>query len=98
TLKPALEAAYRDLMGRSGAYGKLLDSLAAPGGQRPTADALREAQAVMQHASGVFWQASIAELDHLLAARIAGLNGRMAWSLVLTFAVFLASVALAWWV
>ncbi len=98
TVKPALDAAYRELIGRSAAYGKLLDSPAALGGQRPTADALREAQAAMQQASGVFWQASIAELDHLLAARIAGLNGRMAWNLFLTFAVFLASVALAWWV
>src|SRR5438270_6928277 len=98
TVKPALEAAYHDLMDRSGAYGKLLDSLAAPGGQRPTPNALREAEGAMQKASGVFWQASIGELNHLLAARIAGLNGRMAWSLFLVFAVFLASVGLAWWV
>jgi methyl-accepting chemotaxis protein len=97
TVKSALEASYGELMARSAAYGKLLDSLAA-GGQRPTADALREAQGAMQQASGVFWQATIAELDHLLTARIAALNARMAWSLFLTFAVFLASVALAWWV
>jgi methyl-accepting chemotaxis protein len=97
TVKAALETAYGELMARSAAYGKLLDSLAA-GGQRPTADALREAQGAMQQASGVLWKASIAELDHLVNARIAELNARMAWSLFLTFAVFLASVALAWWV
>jgi methyl-accepting chemotaxis protein len=97
TVKAALETAYGELMARSAAYGKLLDSLAA-GGQRSTADALREAQGAMQQASGVLWKASIAELDHLVNARIAELNARMAWSLFLTFAVFLASVALAWWV
>src|SRR5437867_1408287 len=52
----------------------------------------------MQQASGVYSQVAIAEFDHMLAERIAELNSTRAWSLFLTFAVFLASVALAWWV
>src|SRR5438132_9736561 len=75
---------------------KLLEALAAPGGQLPARDALRDAQSAMQQAAGAFWDASIAELDHLLAARIAGLNSRMMWSMGLIFAVFVGSVALAW--
>ena len=95
TVEPALGAAYREQLARSGAYGKLLDSLAE--GVRPTAQALREHQVAVQQAAGAFWQVSIAELNHLLKARIAGLNRTMAWSLFLVFAVFLASVVLAWW-
>ena len=94
TMKGALGAPHREFAVRTETYSRLLTALASPA--PPGESQLRAAQREVQQAAGPLWTAGLDELDHLLRARIDGLNRRMAWSLVLTFAVFGASVALAW--
>ena len=97
TMKPALGLPHREFAARTAEYSRLLAALASTAApDRPGENQLRAAQREVQQAAGPLWTAALDELDHLLRARIDGLNRRMAWSLVLTFAVFGASVALAW--
>ncbi len=95
SLKPAIDPAYTDLARKAAAYGKLLDALSVDEGGRPSADALRSSQRAVQQSLVTLWQVSGKELDHLLGARIDGLQSKMYWSLALTFAVLLASAGVA---
>ncbi len=96
TMKPALDAAYREMTTRFAAYSALLETLAAPDGTPPGAAALRAAQLAAEKAATVFWETASRELEHLLTARVDGLNRRMVINLTLTAIVFFASIALAW--
>jgi methyl-accepting chemotaxis protein len=96
TMRPALDPPFRALAAQSEHYLGLLDALTAPGRVKPAATELRSAHAAVQQAAAGFWAAALDELDHLIEARIIGLNIRLSWSLALTAIVFLGSVALAW--
>jgi methyl-accepting chemotaxis protein len=96
TMKPAFDTLYAEVANRGAAYMQLLDELASPGAPRPTIEALRTAAQALQQSAGVFWEAALKELDHLVRARIASVNNSMAWSLALVCVVFLGSLALAW--
>jgi methyl-accepting chemotaxis protein len=97
TMKPTLAAPHREFAARTTEYLKFLAAVASPVvSDRPGEGQLGAAQRQVQQAANMLWTAGLDELDHLLQARIDGLDRRMAWSLGLTFAVFAGSVALAW--
>jgi methyl-accepting chemotaxis protein len=97
TLKSSIGTPHREFAARTAEYSRLLAAVASSvAAARPGENQVRIAQREVQQAAGPLWTAALDELDHLLRARIDGLNRRMAWSLVLTFAVFAGSVALAW--
>jgi len=97
SMKPALDAPYAALTAKAKSFGDLLDAISAGTGPAPTADALKQSHAELQSTISSFWIAGLGEVDHLLAARIAGLNGKMYLSLAFTAVVLLASFALTWW-
>ena len=96
TMKPTLDPSYTRLVAQAAANTKVLDAVGAAGAGRPTAAALAAAQAAMQRDAGTFWEEVAGGLDHLLAARIAGLNTRMVTDLALTLVVLLATAGFAW--
>jgi len=96
TMKAELSAPYDDVIAKAAAYTKLLDGVGGAGAPRPAADAVIKAQRELQRSIRTLWLASGKEVDHLLAARIGGLNGKLAVSLGTTAVVLLLSLALAW--
>ena len=96
SMKAALSAPYDDLAKASAAYAAVLDKVTAEDGTRPTIQDIKTAQSAVQHALQVVWEASIKELDHLLNARISGLNGKLTVNLSITALVVLLSLGLAW--
>jgi len=98
SMKSNLNGSYATLTAAAGEYGKLLDAIASSESSRPAVNQLKSVRQALSATIDGFWTLSLAELDHLLAARISSLNRTMYWSLTLTLAVFLASVGLAWWI
>jgi len=96
TMKPAIDARYADLTAKTAAYSKLLDAVSTQGADRPGAAVLGAAQRQVQLSARALSEAAGGELDHLLAARISGLTGKMFTSLGVTVLVLLGSLALAW--
>jgi methyl-accepting chemotaxis protein len=97
TMKPALLAPHREFVARAIRYLTVLAALVSPTTARgPDDSPLHPAHDALQQAADALWTAGLDELDHLLRARIDGLNRRMGLSLALTVAVFAASVGLAW--
>lgn len=96
SVKAALDGVRRGFDDQAGVYARLLGALTAADAERPDAAALQAAQWRMQEAARALWAAGAQELDHLLAARIAGLQARMYWGLGLTLAVLTISLLLAW--
>ena len=94
SMKPAIDTSEAGFLTDAAAYTGMLNAIAA--GQHPNAETIQNAQRALQQSSRVFWNAADDEVQHLLAARISGLNSRMYWSLALTFGVLLISMALAW--
>ena len=94
SIKPAIDASAAGFLADAATYTGLLNAVAA--GQHPNAATVQNAQRALQQSSRVFWNAADDELQHLLAARISGLNSRMYWSLAVTFGVLLISILLAW--
>ncbi|CAH2602749.1 HAMP domain-containing protein [Rhodovastum atsumiense] len=80
------------------AYARLLDAAATADAPPPEAATLREAEWQVQLQARAVWDAMSRELDHLLAARIDGMQQRMTWSLCLTLAVLTISASLAWFI
>ncbi len=98
SMKSTMDASYADFTARAAAFTKLLEAVTGDVELRPSAAALRAAHEAVQQSGRVFWEVSLAEVDHLLGARMDGLTHKLYSSLALTLAVFLGSVALAWWI
>jgi methyl-accepting chemotaxis protein len=96
TMTAELAKPFEALTAKASAYTKLLDAIAAEGGVRPTADAVTKAQREMQRALRALWTISGGEMDHLLTARISGLNSKLTLSLLGVAVVLILSLALAW--
>ena len=96
TMKPAVDAVNQEFVAKAAVFTAMLDSISTPEAKRPSAAELMHAQRDMQVASRKLWSAAQAEMDHLLTARISGLQAKMYWSLTLTLVVLLAAMVLAW--
>jgi len=96
TLKPASDKAYGDFTAKAAAFTALLDAISDPAAIKPSQAALSAVQHDLQLSTRDLWQVMGAEMDHLLQARIDGLNGRMYRNLAITAAVLLATMLLAW--
>jgi methyl-accepting chemotaxis protein len=96
SMKASIDSAYAVFSAKAAAYAKLLDAVTGEAAQRPTAEALKQSQHEAQLAARGLWLASGSELDHLLQARIDGLNGKMYWSLALTLVVLVIAAAVGW--
>ncbi|HIJ62700.1 MAG TPA: methyl-accepting chemotaxis protein [Rhodospirillaceae bacterium] len=96
TMTMAIAAPYGQVVAKAAAYTKLLEAVSAESGPRPAFDALATAQRDLQVVTRSLWLASGKEVDHLLTARIEGLNRKLGFSLAATALVLLLSVVLAW--
>ena len=98
SVKANLTKAYGNLTDKAAAYTKLLDAIGTDGAQRPSAAQLKTAQIGLQQALQALWTITGTELNHLLQARVDGLNGKVWMNLSITALVVLLSLGLAWMV
>jgi len=95
SFKPASDAPYQAFVKKAASFTALLDALSEPNSEKPSAEALLKAQRDTQIAARALWVAMGAEMDHLLQARIDGLNSRMYRNLGVTLVVLLFSLFMA---
>ena len=96
TMKLAIAAPYDRVAAKAADYTRLLEAVTGGSGPRPAIQAVAAAQRDLQSATRLLWLASGNEVDHLLGARIEGLNRKLGFSLGATALVLLLSVVLAW--
>jgi len=96
SFKPASDKPYADFQAKAAAFSALLDAISDPAAAKPSVQQLTEAQHALQLSTRVLWQAMGIEMDHLLQARIDGLNQRMYRNLAITALVLLVTILLAW--
>jgi len=96
TMKPALDPAYQDFLAKAALYSKTLDAVSSDGSPRSSAADLKAAEVTLQKSTRALWLVATREMDHLLQARIDGLNGKLALNLTISLLVLLGSLGFAW--
>ncbi|MBE0533143.1 MAG: HAMP domain-containing protein [Rhodospirillales bacterium] len=98
-MRPALDPVYTSFKATADSFGQALGALAkgdGAAGARADAASLRRLQAAVVKETDVLWKAVIAEMDRLLAQRIAGFEQKLWLSLGASFVVVLLALALAY--
>ncbi|PKU22440.1 methyl-accepting chemotaxis protein [Telmatospirillum siberiense] len=96
SVKAALDGPYAQFVAKASQLTRRIDLAASRDAAKPSEGELREAHVQMQKAADHLGKAALGELDHLLQARVDGLNRKMFLNLAITLLVFVGSCALAW--
>ncbi|MDR3438277.1 MAG: methyl-accepting chemotaxis protein [Telmatospirillum sp.] len=96
TIKTSLDTPYAQFAAGAAQFAKQLDAIAVQNSAKPTIKEIQTAHTQLQASANQLSMSALSELDHLLQARVDGLNRKMYLHLAITLAVFAGSCLLAW--